>query len=488
MADRLARFGDQRPGRGGFNSKPAEPQGGGALFIWTIFIILLVGFAAFCWMGSIYIFGHPEEAFSYSILHKLKKLDPPKRFSETAAPKGEFLDAKALLAKYGPMSPHDLRKESDALLRNYIRNYKQNPTLVPYVVGKFNILDSVQLGAGDFFQSGVVAITQSSDDPSVLVEHVFPADERMIPTLHRSLLTGLDIPLRRSLDLSAVVNIGKLDDGRIKFTVVPIQYPGYAASQGPGGFALEPPATLNVEAGLPVLTSGKIADAEARYASYRRKVGLDTKTPGSESAAAAPSNELVRVQPATALNGAEPAPPAVARAIPVDAVPPAPAAAATPGAVVGIATPEPEVRAALPVTPTATAPAVPLKPFAGGQSAAVASTSSGKWEMYAAGKMPRGRLVSVTETPKLAGTESTGERLYLSGDFVVTATGPSGAVLRPRSGAGGQNVRVIVQFPAGTRPPDETAGITRGSDRPFLITDVTEGGGQINVFAREITQ
>jgi len=54
------------------------------LFLWTVFILLLMGFAMACWLGSFYIFGHPEDVRSYKILLKLHKLDPPKRFEITA--------------------------------------------------------------------------------------------------------------------------------------------------------------------------------------------------------------------------------------------------------------------------------------------------------------------------------------------------------------------------------------------------------------------
>src|SRR5262252_9243928 len=74
------------------------------LFGWTVFILLMCGVAVACWIGTFYIFTHPEEPFNYRILAKLKKLDPPKRFELTAAPTGEFLAPDKLLAKYGAMT------------------------------------------------------------------------------------------------------------------------------------------------------------------------------------------------------------------------------------------------------------------------------------------------------------------------------------------------------------------------------------------------
>ena len=59
------------------------------LFVWTVFIVLLALFAAACWIGSFYVFGHPENAFSYRVLRSLGKVDQPKRFKLTAAPRGQ---------------------------------------------------------------------------------------------------------------------------------------------------------------------------------------------------------------------------------------------------------------------------------------------------------------------------------------------------------------------------------------------------------------
>jgi hypothetical protein len=107
--------------------------------------------------------------------------------------------------------------------------------------------------------------------------------------------------------------------------------------------------------------------------------------------------------------------------------------------------------------------------------------------------MPRGRLLSVRETQQMADQAASGERVYLQGNFVVTASGPNRAVLRAQGGAplgigGASNTRIIVEFPTGARAPGEGASVSRSGDRPFLITDVKKtADGQINVFVREIT-
>jgi len=251
--------------------------GGGDLFIWTIIILLLIAFAFACWIGSFYIFGHPEKAVSYSILTKLKKLEPIKRFELTAAPRGEFLNAEQLIERYQKMTPRELDRASEELTRNFLRNFKLSKGLVQYVVGNFNILDSYELKSDDFVTSGVVALAQSTENPTVLLEHIFSADPKVVPTLHRMLLTGLDLQLVRRLDLSALINVKRLKDGRLQFTAIPLVYGSYASSTGPGSFSLEPPENLNVGAGLPVVTAQEVDEATQKYTSYLRR----GQTPGA---------------------------------------------------------------------------------------------------------------------------------------------------------------------------------------------------------------
>ena len=266
----------------------------GNLFVWTVVILLLIGFAICCWVFSFYVFGHPEKPFSYSILAKLKKLDAPKRFEITAAPQGEFLDAQQLWDRYNKMTNRELERTSETLLRNYLRNYRLTGDKVPYVIGSYNILDSYELNEANLFPSGVVALAQATDAPQVLLEHVFTADKRVIPVLHRMLLTGLNLRFDKTVDLSAVVNVTRLKDGRLQFTAVPLLYGSYTTSSGAGSFSLEPPSYLNIARGLPVVNQPTIAEAMDKLAVHRNRAGLD----GTETASATPrpQMQLVRVE------------------------------------------------------------------------------------------------------------------------------------------------------------------------------------------------
>ncbi len=461
------------------------PRKDANLFAWTIAILLLIGFAICCWVFSFYVFGHPEKSFSYSILAKLKKLEAPKRFEITAAPPGEFLNAQQLWDRYNKMTNRELDRASEVLLRNYLRNYKLTSDKVPYVIGSFNILDSYELGESNFFPSGVAAIAHATDAPQVLLEHVFTADKRVIPILHRMLLTGLNLRFDKTVDLSGVVNVTRLKDGRLQFTAVPLLYGSYTTSTGAGTFSLEPPTRLNVAARLPVVNQRSIEEATEKLAAHRTRAGLDTTK--STSVAPRPQMQLVRVErPKPVAETTVPPPPSptplpedapVLPAIPVKGTQSTPAVATT--------------------APIAKPTATPLQPFISPTPASIATTAGGNWPTYAPGQMPRGRLANVPDMPELASRGVAGERVYLQGSFVVTASGQDRAVLRSQAalpenlGIGGRssNTRIIVEFPSGSRPPSEGSTLSRDGRRPFLVTEVRKtSDGQVNVYVREVTR
>ena len=112
--------------------------------------------------------------------------------------------------------------------------------------------------------------------------------------------------------------------------------------------------------------------------------------------------------------------------------------------------------------------------------------------------MPVGRLITPADLRDLADRGLAGERVYLKGQFVVNFTEPTRAVLRPKTNltdavlklaGGGQNTRIVVDFPAGYNPPTRGSTVTRDEARPYEITEVRkQSDGQLNVFVREIMQ
>lgn len=494
----------------GYDDAEAEPKGRDNLFLWTVFILLLIGAAFACWMGSFWVFGHPENPKAYEILKKLKKIDTPLRFEVTAAPPGEFLTAQKLFDRYSNKKQLELEQENGELLRNYIRNYRETKKLVTYVTGRYVILDSTELKPSDMFPSGMVALAQAAEFPQVVIEHVYTTSPRNVSSLRPLLQTGMDMKLERTNDLSAVIHIERIPDGRMQFTVVPLLYGTYALKQGAGTFSLEPPPTLNMVPGLPVMKGNFLQEGLRKYANYRRDHPLPGLADGSGVDPNATKPEIVRVdvvEPGkpTPETGALPQP-KVATPMPIAGQPtpryasnaPTPIPAATPRMqMANITTPPPRTFQPEPAATPMVAPAtplprvspdgVPLQPFIAAQRDPNMNNTGATWRTYAPGQAPPARGISLEEVSSLADRGDLNERLYLRGEFRVTASGTSRAVLRDATRPDDQSPRIVVEYPAGAVPPQERDRFVRDGARPYLVSDIRRGAdGVVTIYVKEI--
>ena len=499
-----------------------RPRRKSNLFGWSIAILLLTGAAFAAWLGSFYIFGQPERPDSYRILKKLNKIDPTKRFALTAAPPGEFLTSKQLYDRFIALSPTELTKTNAKLARNYIRNFQRVHGLVPYVVGRFNIMEARELTANDVFASGMIALTGAVDHGETLLEHVYPSDPVALPLMKQMLVTGLEIKLDRTHDLSAVIHAERLSDGRIMITAMPLLYGSYTVMRGAGTFTLEPPLDMNLKAGWPLFKDSARVAAETRY---RERVAPSRQSAVVAGLAPTPpppaENSLIRVEPAQQIEVAAasplptPLPTATAKGgkLAKNKKPsPTPAPASTGPPVVAKNPPPvplwPPPRkspaaspASTPLVVAATSPitaAPPASPVPTVDDSLASTAGGGTWKTFPPGKMPVGRLIQTSDLADLAERGLAGERVYLRGQFVVNFTEPNRAVLRPKTRltdavlhplGGGRSVRIVVEFPAGYTPPARGTTVTRDEARPYEITEVRkQADGQLNVFVREIMQ
>jgi hypothetical protein len=504
-----------------------RPRKKSNMFGWSVAILLLTGMAFAAWLGSFYIFGQPERPESYRILKKLHKIDPSKRFELTAAPAGEFLTAKQLYDRYIAMSPTELGKTNGELVRNYIRNFQSVRGLVPYVVGRFNVVEARELTPNDVFMSGMVALTNAVDHGETLMEHVYPSDPQALPLMKQTLVTGLEIKLERTHDLSAVIHAERLADGRIMITTMPLLYGSYTVTRGPGTFTLEPPLDLNLKGGWPLFKESARVAAEARHRERVAPIRQTSMVAGLAPTPPPPAeNALIRVEPAQQID-----PPKIAAASPTPAKPTATPkggklaknrkATPTPGpppltpgppsiaqnTPAVLPWPPPQKLRATPTPVPGTTPAIaavspgvtgPLASPAVPDNSLASTAGGGVWKTFPPGKMPVGRLIQTSDLGDLADRGLAGERVYLKGQFVVNFTEPNRAVLRPKTRltdavlhplGGGQSVRIVVEFPAGYTPPARGTTVTRDEARPYEITEVRkQSDGQLNVFVREIMQ
>lgn len=263
------------------------------LFLWTIFLLVLAGVAFACWLGSFYVFGHPEQPRSYQLLRRLNKLPSPARFLVTKAPPGDFLDAQKIFERYSKFTNLQLERENQIYIRNYIKNYTETKKLVPYLTGKFQVLSVYELRSVDFFPSGVVALTQAVDFPQVLAELVYTTNPENMEDIKALLRPGVEVRLDRTLDLSAVVQVGRAQDGRLHLTVVPLLYGRYALKNGLGSFSLEPPRELNVGAGLPLIRGEEVRAVFREQVEQRKRRVAGNALP--EKGLEPDSKEVVRM-------------------------------------------------------------------------------------------------------------------------------------------------------------------------------------------------
>ncbi len=497
-------------------------------FGWTLAILLLTGLALMAWLGSFYIFNQPERPDSYRILQKLHKIEQPRRFELTAAPAGEFLNSKQLLERYNAMGSAELAKTNGELARNYIRNFQQVRGLVPYVTGRFVIMEARELGSNDIFTSGMIALTSAVDNGQLLMEHLYPAEPQTVPLMQQTLTPGLEIKLERTHDLSAIIHVERLNDGRILITVVPLLYGEYTVLHGNGTFSLEPPLSLNLEAGWPLFKEQARLRAEMHFANRRQSaptagVPIPGFTPSGTPPP--PENQLVHVESAKPVvvetpviaqgKGAKgkpiklaknqkptpkPAPSAVAaKAAETSQVPPV-AANKPPPAETKLAEPSAAPAASVPEIAMARPEQSPVRALPvqdSDSTGTLASTAGGgSWKTYPPSRMPLGRLITTSDLRDVADRGTAGERIYLKGQFVVNFSDANRAVLRPRGKLadsvlhfGGPSTRIIVEFPAGYNPPAQGSVVNRDEARPLEITEVKkQEDGQLNVFAREIMQ
>ena len=508
----------------GYDDEGDEPKGRDNLFLWTVFILLLIGGAFACWLGSFYIFGHPENPRAYKILKKLNKLEAPQRFEVTAAPPGEFLNPQKLYERYAKFTRLELENENGELIRTYLRNYKETKRLVTYATGKFVVLNAVQLKQTDLFPNGV-------DLPQVLIEHVYTANAANVRSLLALLQTGAPIRIVRTDDLSAVVHVERLHDGRMQFTLVPLLYGSYGVTGGPGQFSLEPPTELNMAPGLPVIKGADLEESLKRYTAYRAGHPAESTETAGDGGKPAATQELVRVdvvEPGekVPLTGTMQPPPVATpimipgKATPKPATPrfaggpkPTPKASPTPGKMVMLTTPQPHpiptpappstpalLSTPVPAPVTTPAPVVPetprvsptgveLKPFIKAQRDPREANSGATWKTYAPGQAPPAKVMGLDDIATLADRGEIGERIYLRGDFRVTASSSSRAVLRDANKPDDQSPRVLVEYPSGAVPPQEKDRLSRDSSRPYQIYNVRRGAdGVVTIWVREITQ
>ncbi len=250
----------------------SKTKGTGGLFWWTLLIFLLLALATVSWFFSIWVFAHPEKAFSYNLLNRLEKLEPIRRWSLRTVPNGPILSANKLLEGYFDFNPEQLRVANDVMKRNYIRNFKEHSPV--YVTGTFHVLATRPLTSKDVFTKGWVVVARSNEIEDVDIELLLPGLE----STEAPYKEGDPLLIEKKKTFAGVVHVQRLDGDRIQATLVSLLYQSppskeveaadkakaaAAASEDEEVALLSPPAKLNMEAAWPISHDLKIASPAA---------------------------------------------------------------------------------------------------------------------------------------------------------------------------------------------------------------------------------
>lgn len=454
------------------DEKAVARSTGNGFFVWAVVLLVMTGLCFASWIGSFYVVAHPENPKCYAILKKFKRVDPPKRFKVVEVPKGDFLSAARLLDQYGKLGKLELARENELLLRNYLTNFRESGRRVPYVAGRFQVVQSYMLGKSDCFRSGAVAIAQAENLPQLLVEFVFPAEPDDVASIRGTVAMGADIALQRAQDLWALVHVERHADGRMQFTVLPLPYDGWQLKRGEGSFRLQSPeellrdhgVELNLTAGLPIVRDPRLAAGLAAYKEFRRKM----LARGGDDVAALGGQELVRREP--------------------------PPVAETGGGETEKVAPNPNVPRASVARPQPV-PVPDAIRKAGGIIGAEPQAAPAPMPAPDPETKPR-RALSATEASELVGKFSGTGPAVLSGDFVVTGVLGTRVALRTRESLrapdadparpGSHGALIVVEYPQGVTVPEKDATFSRDAKRGFVIHDVIRGrNGQITIVASE---
>src|SRR5439155_9810533 len=125
---------------------------------------------------------------------------------------------------------------------------------------------------------GMIALTTAVEHGSLMLEHLYPADASVVPVIKQTLTPGVEIKLERTHDLSAVIHVERLEDGRIMVTAIPLLYGTYTMTRGCCTFTLTPPLILNLEAGWPLFKEQARLKAELHFRNYRQEAGIAQET------------------------------------------------------------------------------------------------------------------------------------------------------------------------------------------------------------------
>lgn len=216
--------------------------GGGNLILWIAVIAVLIGLNFASWSFCMWVFGQPEHPMNYRLLTRLDRLEPIHGFTAVTAPRGKFHSAKDLYARVYPFSDTELRAYNGILKRHYLKNYLERDD-VTFLSGEFSVLSVQRMSERDVFGAGVVVRGRSTTFPDALVDFALPAPA---PPGEFAIEPGQILKIEESTTCAALLNVERLEDSTMIFTVVPLVEREYVFGER-ARMAMSVPEKINIE-------------------------------------------------------------------------------------------------------------------------------------------------------------------------------------------------------------------------------------------------
>lgn len=214
---------------------------GGNLVLWIAVIAVLIGLNFASWSFCMWVFGQPEHPFNYRILTKLNRLAPIHGFTPVSAPRGTFQSPKDLYAWAFPFSASDLQAYNGILKRRYIRNFEDRAD-TPFLTGEFTVLSVRPMAKNDVFSSGYVILGRSTSFPDAIVDYALPSEAPA--NIH--LAPGSTFRIDEANTCAVLLNVDRLGDGTMIFTVVPLVERTYEFGEA-GSIQVTAPSRIHLD-------------------------------------------------------------------------------------------------------------------------------------------------------------------------------------------------------------------------------------------------
>ncbi|MES2997462.1 MAG: hypothetical protein V4733_11695 [Verrucomicrobiota bacterium] len=238
-----------------------EPRARPAYFWWLLANGLALSFAVLSWAFCLHVFGNPEIPRNYRILKKLGRIPEMTRYTVLNVPDGDVIDPKLQYAKFVGLSDEDIDRLNSRLVRNYIKNFEQ-PLLLNYIEGDYQVEKVRKLGPGDFIPHGFAVRARALVKPDtvskpapfpVAIEYIYPTDDTAAMEEYR---VGDLLQISKSPNCAVLVHVTKMtldEEPVVYLSVVPIAYGSYRVGAKGRTFSIEPPQTVNPGAVFPVV-------------------------------------------------------------------------------------------------------------------------------------------------------------------------------------------------------------------------------------------